>query len=262
MIEAPARMTTETYLPEEGTPVRIITRQSLSGTDLSQIPPEGMLLVIDKPTTWTSFDVVAKVRRMLNVKKVGHTGTLDPMATGLLVLCLGKATKLADRIQAGIKEYTGTIRLDATTTTDDAEGDVIQEFTTENLTRDLIEEAVGSFLGESLQHPPMFSARKVGGQRLYKLARRGEHVEVPAKPIMIYNFEITRIELPEIDMRIVCSKGTYIRSIARDLGSKLGSGGFLSALRRIRSGDFHVSDAVTIEMLREACSPDTERQTS
>jgi len=247
--------------PQEDITVPIITRHTLAAIGPGAIPPEGALLLVDKPATWTSFDVVAKTRRLLNVKKVGHTGTLDPMATGLLVLCLGKATKLADRIQAGIKEYTGSIRLDATTTTDDAEGEVTGKFTTDDLTPEAIEEAVKGFLGESLQRPPMFSARKVGGQRLYKLARRGEQVDVPAKPITIYDFRITRIELPDIDVHIVCSKGTYIRSIARDLGLRLGSGGYLTALRRTRSGEFRVDDAVTMEMLREAYSPDTNSQT-
>lgn len=209
------------------------------------------LILIDKPIDWTSFDVVAKVRRLLRIKKVGHTGTLDPLATGLLILCLGKATKLADRIQAGEKEYSGIIRLGATTTTDDSEGTVVTTFPYEHLSETAIREAADSFIGESLQKPPMFSARKVGGQRLYKLARRGEQVEVAPRAIQIRAFEITQIDLPDIHVRITCSKGTYIRSIARDFGSRLGSGAYLAELRRDRSGNFHVGDAITIPMLME-----------
>lgn len=215
------------------------------------IASQGALLLVDKPAGWTSFDVVAKTRGILRVKKVGHTGTLDPMATGLLVLCLGKATKLADQIQAGEKEYQGTIHFGATTPTDDAESEENEQFPTEHLTPEAILETATEFLGESLQAPPMFSARKKDGQRLYKMARRGETVEVEPRRIVISEFRITDITLPDVHFSVVCSKGTYIRSLARDLGRRLGSGAYLTELRRTRSGAFRVDDAVTIGDLQE-----------
>lgn len=229
----------------------LFSRSNLAGLTPEIIAEQGALLLVDKPIGWTSFDVVAKTRGILRVKKIGHTGTLDPLATGLLVLCLGKATKLADAIQAGEKEYTGTIRFGATTATDDAEGEEIEQFPVDHLTEESIRESAAGFLGESLQAPPMFSARKKDGQRLYKLARRGETVEVPPRPITIREFDITGIALPEVGFRVVCSKGTYIRSLARDMGERLGSGGYLTELRRTRSGTFGVEDAVTMDDLQK-----------
>jgi tRNA pseudouridine55 synthase len=235
----------------ESLPVRVFTRMNLHEFDPALAASEGALLLVDKPTGWTSFDVVAKARGMLRIKKIGHSGTLDPMATGLLVLCLGKATKLADMIQAGEKEYTGTIHFGATTPTDDAESEEQQFFPTDHLTLDGVRAETESFLGESMQVAPIYSARKVNGQRLYKMARRGESVEIPAKPIVIRRFDITGGILPDLDFLVVCSKGTYIRSLARDLGARLGSGAYLTRLRRTRSGSFHVDDAVTINDLQE-----------
>jgi tRNA pseudouridine55 synthase len=197
---------------------------------------------------------VAKTRNLLRVKKVGHTGTLDPMATGLLIICLGKATKLADRIQAEEKEYTGTIRFGATTPTDDAESEENAQFPVDHLTAESIRSAAAGSIGESMQTPPIFSARKVDGQRLYKLARRGETEEtvaIPAKLITVHTFDITGVDLPEARFDIVCSKGTYIRSLARDLGRKLDTGAYLTELRRVRSGLFLVEDAVTIHDLQQ-----------
>jgi tRNA pseudouridine55 synthase len=235
-------------MPELGVP--LFTRATLTALpDAEELHSGGALLLVDKPMGWTSFDVVAKARRLLGVKKIGHAGTLDPMATGLLVLCLGRATKLADTVQAGIKEYVGTMRFGATTPTDDAESEENEQFPVEHLTEELIRLNAATFLGASMQRPPMFSARKVDGQRLYKIARRGGHVDAPAKEITIFEFEITKVDLPEMGFRIVCSKGTYIRSIARDLGQAVGSGAYLTSLRRTRSGDFHVDDAVTIQQL-------------
>lgn len=234
-------------LPE----VQVYTRRNLSELRPDTAAAEGALLLIDKPSGWTSFDVVAKTRGMLRIKKIGHTGTLDPMATGLLVLCLGKATKLADRIQAEEKEYIGTIHFGATTPTDDAESEENEQFPTEHLTAEAIRAGAERFLGESMQVAPIFSARKVNGQRLYKAARRGETVEIPPKPITIYRFDITEIALPDVRFDVVCSKGTYIRSLARDLGKALGSGAYLTELRRVRSGSFHIDDAVTINDLQE-----------
>ncbi len=228
----------------------MIDRDTLRQMQLPDIGESGGIVVIDKPKEWTSFDVVAKTRGMLRIKKVGHTGTLDPMATGLLILCLGKATKLVESIQAGEKEYTGTIRLGATTSTDDADSEENAQFPVEHITEMAIHEAAAGFLGESMQVAPMFSARKVAGERLYKLARRGETVDIPAKPIIVREFAITDVAIPDVSFRIVCSKGTYIRSLARDLGVRLGSGGYLTALRRTRSGDFSVEQALTLDELQ------------
>lgn len=216
----------------------------------------GAILLIDKPPTWTSFDVVAKTRRMLNIKKVGHTGTLDPMATGLLAICLGKATRLADQIQAEEKEYTGTILFGAETDTDDADGTVTQTSPTDHLTDALIRESAERMIGEQLQTPPSYSARKIGGQRMYKLARKGVSVEAPPRSITVREFQITKVDLPEVSFRIVCSKGTYIRALARDLGRGIGSGAHLTALRRTRSGNFHVEEALTMETLTTLLRPD------
>jgi tRNA pseudouridine55 synthase len=221
-----------------------------SSIDPALIAEQGGILLVDKPKGWTSFDVVAKSRGLFRTKKVGHTGTLDPMATGLLILCLGRATKLVDRIQAGEKEYTGTIRLGATTPTDDAESEESEQFPVDHITEEALRAAAAAFVGESMQVAPIFSARKVDGERLYKIARRGESVEIPAKPITVREFAISRVELPDVDFRIVCSKGTYIRALARDLGRNLGSGGYLTELRRTRSGEYHVEQALTIDDIR------------
>lgn len=216
----------------------------------------GAILLIDKPATWTSFDVVAKIRGMLKIKKVGHTGTLDPMATGLLAICLGKATRLADQIQAEEKEYTGTILFGAETDTDDADGTIIQTYSTNHLTDTLIGESAERMIGEQLQTPPSYSARKIGGTRMYKLARKGVAVEAPPRSITVKAFQITEVHLPEIAFRVVCSKGTYIRALARDLGRGIGSGAHLTALRRTRSGNFHVEDALTMETITNLFRPD------
>lgn len=219
----------------------------------------GAIVLIDKPATWTSFDVVAKTRGMLKIKKVGHTGTLDPMATGLLAICVGKATRLADQIQAEEKEYTGAILFGAETDTDDAEGMVTHTSPTAHLTEALVREGAERMIGQQLQSPPSYSARKIGGQRMYKLARKGIAVEAPPRSITVREFQITGVNLPEVEFRIVCSKGTYIRALARDLGRGLESGAHLTALRRTRSGNFHVEDALTMEELRNLLA-DTKPQ--
>lgn len=241
-------MTTPPASPPFGVP--LITRATVGLLDQREVwEPSGAILLIDKPQTWTSFDVVAKTRGILNIKKVGHTGTLDPMATGLLAICLGKATRLADQIQAEEKEYTGTILFGAETDSDDADGTVTQTSPTAHLTNTLICDAAEAMVGEQLQTPPSYSARKVGGQRMYKLARKGVTVEAPPRSITVRQFQISRVDIPEVEFRIVCSKGTYIRALARDLGRGLGSGAHLTALRRTRSGNFHVEDALTMELL-------------
>lgn len=206
---------------------------------------EGELLLIDKPITWTSFDVVGKIRNSLRIKKikVGHAGTLDPLATGLLIVCTGKLTKKVDEYMAEDKEYTGSITLGATRPSYDMETEVDAQFPTEHISEQMIQDAAASFLGEIEQVSPAYSAINIDGERAYHKARRGEEVKMKARKVRIEAFEVTAIEMPIVHFRIACSKGTYIRSIAHDFGKKLNSGGYLSALRRTRSGNFNVADA-------------------
>jgi len=212
----------------------------------------GQVLLIDKPLKWTSFQVVNKVRWLLrkefNLKKlkVGHAGTLDPLATGLLILCIGKFTKKIDTFQAQHKEYTGTITLGATTPSYDLETEIDQKFSLDGLTSEKIHAATVQFTGDIMQRPPIFSALKKDGKRLYELARKGETVDIPMRNIHISDFEITKINLPNVDFRVTCSKGTYIRSLAYDFGKALGNGGHLSALRRTKIGDYSVENATEI----------------
>lgn len=219
---------------------------------------EGQVLLIDKPLTWSSFQAVNKLKYALKRKydlpkkfKIGHAGTLDPLATGLLIICTGKFTKKIIEIQAQAKEYTGTITVGATTPSYDLETEVDATFPTEHITKDLITETIKQFLGEIDQKPPVFSAIKKDGKRLYEHARAGEEVEIKARKTTIHEFEITRIALPEIDFRIQCSKGTYIRSIAYDFGLALQSGGHLTALRRTKIGDYNVENGVTPEVFEK-----------
>jgi tRNA pseudouridine55 synthase len=209
---------------------------------------EGEMLLINKPLTWTSFDVVGKIRNTLKPLKlkVGHAGTLDPLATGLLILCTGKLTKKIDEFQAQEKEYTGTFTLGATTPSYDLETEVDEKFPVDHITEEAIHAATVQFYGQIAQFPPPHSAIKMGGERIYLKARRGETVELKARHIEIKAFEITRIVLPEIDFRVVCSKGTYIRSLAHDFGKALGSGAYLSALCRTRSGSYSVENAFEV----------------
>lgn len=217
----------------------------------------GYIQLVDKPYTWTSFQLVNKLKYVLKndygLKKVkiGHAGTLDPLATGLLIICIGKATKQIETLQAGEKEYTGTFVLGATTPCFDKEKPVDATYPTDHISEKMLLETARKFTGEIEQIPPVFSAVKVNGRRAYDFARNAEEVEMKAKKIHISNFELTRIELPEVDFRIVCSKGTYIRAIARDFGFALGSGAHLSALRRERIGSFSVSDALQIDEVRD-----------
>lgn len=213
----------------------------------------GHVLLIDKPLNWTSFQVVNKlrweIRQAFNIKKikVGHAGTLDPLATGLLVVCTGKMTKQIDTFQGQIKEYTGTITLGATTPSYDLESEINETFETNHITKDLIHKTTQQFIGEIQQFPPIFSALKKDGKRLYEYARAGETVEIKPRQIHISEFEITKIDDLNIDFRVVCSKGTYIRSLANDFGKALGSGAHLSALRRTKIGDFNINKSVSIE---------------
>ena len=214
---------------------------------------KGEVLAFDKPYGWTSFALVAKVRyqlcRRMGIKKlkVGHAGTLDPLATGVLTICTGKATKRIEELQAHTKEYVATLRLGATTPSFDLEKPIDAEYPTEHITRELVEEALTRFTGTIQQVPPVFSACKVNGSRAYDLARKGENVELKAKTLVIDEMELLRYDLPEIDIRVVCSKGTYIRALARDIGEALRSGAHLTALRRTRVGDIKAEDCLHIE---------------
>jgi len=213
----------------------------------------GQVLLIDKPLEWTSFQVVNKIRweikQKFNLKKikVGHAGTLDPLATGLLILCTGKFTKKIDEFQAQIKEYTGTFTVGSTTPSYDLETEINESFATEHIDSTLIHTTTNQFIGTTAQKPPIFSALKKDGKRLYELARAGETTEIKPRKITISEFEITQIQLPKINFRVVCGKGTYIRSLAYDFGLALNSGAHLSTLRRTKIGDFNVCDAQSIE---------------
>lgn len=215
---------------------------------------EGVL-TIDKPMGWTSFDVVNFVRARFNVPKVGHCGTLDPAATGLLVLVLGKFTAVSQKLSADDKVYTGSLKLGVETDSGDLEGEVIREAEV-NVTEAELQEAFASFRGKQMQLPPMVSAVKVGGKKLYELARKGIEVEREPREIEIKKLEITRCAIPECDFIMECSKGTYVRSFCSDLGKKLGCGGVLTALRRIRSGKFSLDDAVTVDYLKTLEAPE------
>ena len=210
---------------------------------------EGHVFLIDKPLDWTSFDVVNKIRwnirKAYNLKKikVGHAGTLDPKATGLLLVCTGKWTKRIDEFQAQEKTYTGTIKLGVTTPTYDLESEENETFPTNHITEEIIREATKQFVGEIEQFPPMHSAVKVDGKRLYELAREGQEIERKARKITIHDFKITKIDLPFVDFEVNCSKGTYIRSLAFDFGKAVNSGGYLTALRRTKIGEFDVINA-------------------
>lgn len=218
---------------------------------------EGQVLLIDKPLQWSSFQVVNKIRWLLRKKfnlkkiKVGHAGTLDPLASGLLIICTGKMTRQIDAFQAQEKEYTGTFTLGATTPSYDAETEINQLFPIDHLSEKEIQEATLAFIGEIDQQPPIFSALKKDGKRLYELARAGEKIEIPSRKVEVFEFELTRIQLPEVDFRIKCSKGTYIRSLAHDFGKSLNNGAFLSALRRTKIGSFSVENALDINTFEE-----------
>ncbi|MBT3588035.1 MAG: tRNA pseudouridine(55) synthase TruB [Flavobacteriaceae bacterium] len=219
---------------------------------------EGKILLIDKPLNWTSFQVVNKIRWLIKQQfgikkiKVGHAGTLDPLATGLLILCTGKLTKKIETYQAQVKEYTGTITLGTTTPSYDLETEVDQTFDISGITKEDIQDNTKHVIGEIQQQPPIFSALKKDGKRLYEYARKGEKVEIPKRTVTISEFEITKIDLPNIEFRTVCSKGTYIRSLAHDFGKSLNNGAHLSVLRRTKIGVFSVEDAVDVLEFEEA----------
>jgi tRNA pseudouridine55 synthase len=216
---------------------------------------EGKLILIDKPLHWTSFDMVSKVRSLLKIRKIGHAGTLDPLATGLLIICSGKFTKKINEYMADEKEYTGDLTLGAVTATYDLESQPEQFKDPSFVTNEMIYAAVTPFIGDIEQFPPIYSALKIAGEPLYKLARRGEEIELKARKVTVGLFEITNIDLPVVSFRIVCSTGTYIRSLANDYGQSLGCGAYLSKLRRTRIGECTVDNAQTIEQFAESLQP-------
>jgi tRNA pseudouridine55 synthase len=216
---------------------------------------EGEVLLVDKPLGWTSFDVVNKLRYKITDLyrpefkriKVGHAGTLDPLATGLLIVCTGQKTKQTDQYQQKEKTYTGTIELGKTTPSYDKETAPDQTYKTDHITEESIRRVAKKFIGKQMQHPPVFSARKIEGKRAYRYARNREEVKIEPREIEITSFEITAIHMPFINFKVTCSKGTYIRSLAHDFSKALNSGGYLTALRRTRIGEFSVADASSVE---------------
>jgi tRNA pseudouridine55 synthase len=223
----------------------------------------GQILLIDKPLKWSSFQAVNKLKYLLINKvglpkkfKIGHAGTLDPLASGLLLICTGKFTKRISELQGQAKEYTGTFHIGATTPSYDLETEIDQTFPTEHIDEVLIHETVKQFLGEIDQKPPIFSAIKKDGVRLYEHARAGETIEIASRKTTIHEFEITRIALPEVDFRVVCSKGTYIRSLAYDFGKAMNSGSHLTVLRRTKIGDYDVKNAIDITHFEQSLDPD------
>ncbi len=218
---------------------------------------EGEILYIDKPLGWTSFDAVKRLRgsltRRTGIKKikVGHAGTLDPLATGVMLVCTGRATKRIEELQAGVKEYVATVALGATTPSFDLETEIDATYPTEHITRDMVDEALSKFLGTIEQVPPSYSACKIDGQRAYHAARKGKEVELKPKTLVIDEIELLEYSQQSITIRVVCSKGTYIRALARDIGAALGSGGHLTALRRTRVGAVGIADCLSIPQAEE-----------
>lgn len=216
---------------------------------------EGEIIFVKKPLNWTSFQLVAKIRNTIsktyNVKKVkvGHAGTLDPLATGVMIVCTGKKTKDIEKYQYQVKEYIATLRLGETTASFDAETPVLEKKSTDHLTKEIIESTINKFVGEIQQIPPEYSAVRVNGKRAYELARAGEEVNLKPKTLVIDEIEIQNITMPEVTIRIVCSKGTYIRALARDIGEALGVGAYLTALERTRIGDISLSNCISLDDL-------------
>ena len=225
---------------------------------------DGQILLFDKPLEWSSFQLVNKVRwlirKNLNIKKikVGHAGTLDPLATGLMIICTGKFTKRIHEFMGQEKEYTGTIRLGGTTPSYDLETEVDQTFPVDHITEEMIYAFAKAYQGTIQQRPPVFSALKKDGKRLYEFARAGEEVEIPTREITVYDFEITRIAMPEVDFRVQCSKGTYIRSLAHDMGQGLQSGAHLTALKRTKIGEYSVDNAQDLASFEGSFTSSTE----
>jgi tRNA pseudouridine55 synthase len=220
---------------------------------------EGVLLV-DKPSDHTSHDVVARLRRKLNMKRIGHAGTLDPMATGLMILLIGKATKISQYLISLDKAYEGTVELGKVTDSQDADGEVLETRPVPPLTEEEVRKAMTTFLGDQYQMPPMFSAIKIAGVPLYKSARKGVEIEREPRFIRVMSFELTRFALPHFDFKLRCTKGTYVRTLAHDLGQKLGCGAHLSALRRTSTDKFNISEALTLDQIEAMSLPDIEKR--
>lgn len=218
---------------------------------------EGKVLLINKPLQWTSFDAVRKIRNLIRIKKVGHAGTLDPLATGLLIICTGKFTKKINEYMAKEKEYTGSFTLGATTPTYDLESEPQNFKPVDGITEEAIISATKPFTGAILQIPPAHSAIKLEGKRVYELARQGKEVKLEPRPVTIHEFGITKIDMPVIHFRVVCSTGTYIRSLAHDFGQALGCGAYLSGLCRTRIGEFRLEDAMTIQEFEKSIKEDS-----
>lgn len=226
------------------------------------VPPKELdgVLLVDKPTDHTSHDVIARLRGKLKMKRIGHAGTLDPMATGVLVVLVGKATRASQYLMSLDKEYAGTIKLGQVTNTQDAEGEVLETRPVPPLTEADVRAAMQSFVGDQYQTPPMYSAIKIDGVPLYKMARKGEEIEREPRFVRVSSFELTRFALPEVDFVLRCSKGTYVRTIAHDFGAKLGCGGHLSALRRTATGKFVISQCLTLDQIQALTLPEIEKR--
>jgi tRNA pseudouridine55 synthase len=208
---------------------------------------KGEFILIDKPTSWTSFDVVNKLKSSLKIKKIGHAGTLDPMATGLLIICTGKKTKEIDIYQGQEKEYVFELELGKVTPSYDSETEATEIKDFSGVTEQMVIDGLNGFLGVQQQYPPAYSALKINGKRAYQLARKGQEVELKSREIFIKEMELIKIDFPKVIGRMVCSKGTYVRSVIHDLGQKLGSGAYMTALRRTRIGDYHVNQSLEIQ---------------
>ena len=222
---------------------------------MSFIPEEGKIILINKELRWTSFDVVKKIRNLLRIKKVGHAGTLDPLATGLLIICVGKMTKQINRFMDQEKEYTGTMLLGKTTPSVDLETEFDSDQSVDHISEEDVFTLTEKFTGHLMQKPPIFSAIKKDGIPLYMKARKGEDVKIEARPVEAKKFEVTEIQFPEVKFRLVCSKGFYVRSLVRDFGEALGVGACLTALERTRIGDFNLTSALTVEEFKQSLQP-------
>ena len=215
------------------------------------IAPEGRIILINKELRWTSFDVVKKIRNLVRIKKVGHAGTLDPLATGLLIVCIGKMTKQINKFMDLEKEYTGTMVIGKTTPSVDLETEIDSDNSIEHITEQQVIDITGKFVGNLMQTPPIYSALKRDGEPLYKKARKGEYVKIEPRPVESKEFEITEIQFPDVHFRLVCSKGFYVRSLVKDFGEALGVGAYMSALKRTRIGEYKIADALSIDEFKK-----------
>ncbi|TVR15567.1 MAG: tRNA pseudouridine(55) synthase TruB [Balneolaceae bacterium] len=244
-------------------PIPLSELPVINSDNFEQFSPDyyqaGTVILLDKPRDWSSFDLVKYVRNRLPVKKVGHAGTLDPLATGLLIVCTGKATKTISQIQELAKEYVATIKFGESTASYDAAMEPDEIAVWQHITEEKIIEKLSTvFTGNIQQKPPAYSALRIGGRRMYELARKGKEIEIKARPVVIHEIELMEVKLPEIVLRVRCGKGTYIRSLAHDLGLELSSRAHLTALRRTKTGDFDVDDAITPETFKSLIKPKSD----